>query len=230
MIQLLNISKAYGGTPVLDIPAMELEAGLRYAVIGPNGSGKSTLIRLMAGTLPLDGGSIAMPESMKSSIGYLPQQPYAFGVSVLSNTMLAAEGSKQEKHDRAIAALTKVGMEGFASAKGSKLSGGETQRMSLARVLVRSWKLVLLDEPTSATDIAGNNMVEKALTDYWQEHRCTMVFSTHSIAQAGRMADRVILLAHGRVAEYGTAYDVLHKPSSPEAKEFLQFWSLDGVR
>lgn len=228
MIRLNNIQKQYGGKTVLDIPTLDLETGRKYAIIGPNGAGKSTLIRILAGTLKPDGGSMHLPPDMGDSVAYMPQQPYAFGFSVLKNVMIAAAGSKQEKQRLSEEALTSVGMEGFMSAKGNRLSGGETQRMALARMLVQKRTLLVLDEPASATDIAGNNMVEHALLHYCKEHGCTMVFSTHSPAQAGRLADTVLVLYNGRVAECGEAWRVLHNPESEEASSFLKYWSIDG--
>lgn len=229
MIRLEGVEKQYNGKRVLDIPLLELRTGLKYAVIGPNGSGKSTLIRILAGTLAADGGKLIMPDGMVGNTGYMPQQPYAFGVSVISNVMLADNGDKDGKRARAESALAKVGMQEFFAAKGNRLSGGETQRMALARMLVRRWKLLILDEPASATDIAGNNLVEHALMEYWEEHGCTMVFSTHSLAQAGRLADKIIVLSSGSVVEFGNADEVLHSPRSKEAREFLQYWSIDGI-
>lgn len=229
MIRFEGILKQYEGKKVLDISGLELASGCRYAIIGPNGAGKSTLIRILAGTLQPDSGRVHLPAEMEGGVAYMPQQPYAFGVSVLKNVMIAAEGSKQEKMEKSRAALQSVGMEGFLSAKGNRLSGGETQRMALARMLVQKRSLLVLDEPASATDIAGNNLVEHALLRFCDEHGCTMVFSTHSPAQAARLADKVIMLYNGKVVEYGDAWHVLHNPDSDEAREFLKYWSLDGI-
>lgn len=229
MIQLEGIRKFYQGRCVLDIPLLSLKENCRYALIGPNGSGKSTLLRILAGVLQPDEGTVALPADIRNNAGYMPQHPYAYGISVLRNTMLALpKGSRQEQEKLAWEALRKVGMQHLAHAKGNRLSGGETQRMSAARMLVRARKLLIMDEPTSATDIAGNTLVETALQEYHAATRCTLLLATHSPAQASRMADEVIILSHGVIVEQGLAQHVLYQPESEEASAFLQYWRLDG--
>jgi tungstate transport system ATP-binding protein len=225
MIKLSDIKMRYGGRLVLDVPELTLDIGTRYAIIGANGSGKSTLLRIIAGTLQPSGGSVTMPDAVLKSRGYMPQQPYIFGFSVKRNVAMAFEHTAQAE-EAAVLALKAVGMESFQKAKGQSLSGGEAQRVAIARIIAISRKLLILDEPTSSTDIAGNDLVESALMDYCANTGCTMIFSTHSPAQAMRMATRVLMLEGGRIVEDGLAADVLHRPQSAQGISFLKHWIL----
>ncbi|MEG1756714.1 MAG: ATP-binding cassette domain-containing protein, partial [Clostridia bacterium] len=151
MIRLVEIQKKYGDRMVLDIPALSFVPGGRYALLGPNGSGKSTLLRIISGVIRPDVGMVTCDVPDKE-IGYLPQTPYAFDLSVLKNVMVAADQVRTAKQS-ALAALRCVGMEALADLRGNRLSGGETQRMALARMMVKRHSVLLLDEPTSAVDI-----------------------------------------------------------------------------
>lgn len=226
MIKLLNIQKRYDSRVTLQVEQLSLEPGLRYAVIGPNGSGKSTLLRIVAGVLPPDAGTVEMPQAWRQGLGYMPQQPYAFGFSVLRNVQIAFPKPRAAAAP-AMEALERVGMAGFACSRGNTLSGGETQRMAIARMIAMPRPLLLLDEPTSATDIAAEEFIEGALLEYCEKAGCTLVFSTHSPAQAQRLAQRVILLNQGKIIEYGPVEKVLFSPVTPEAQSFLRHWRLE---
>lgn len=224
MITISDLQKSYQGRVVLQIPELCIPAGARWALIGPNGAGKSTFLRILAGVLEADKGTVSMPEAMRDGMGYMPQQPYAFGVSVRQNVFMALSGFS-DSGKRAEEALRLVGLEELAEARGSGLSGGETQRMALARMIARPRKLLLLDEPASATDISGGRRIEEAVTSYWKSTGCTLLFSTHSLAQAYRLADHVLLFSFGRIVESGPAKQVLTVPSSPEGRDFLRYWT-----
>lgn len=232
MIRLEGVKKMYGGRCVLDVESLTLEADRRYALIGHNGSGKSTLLRILAKVLPPDEGMVHVPDDIWKTAGYMPQRPYAYSFSVLKNVCIALpqSGDRRGDTERARQALARVGMERHEKAKGNKMSGGETQRMAFARMIAVQRRLLLLDEPTSATDIAGTEMVESVLTSYCEQTHCTMVLATHSLAQAQRLADTVILLDSGRIVEFGEAHQVLFRPESAQAQSFLKFWNLEGVR
>lgn len=226
MIELSGIKKSYSRRCVLDVDSFVFEKGLKYALIGANGSGKSTLLRILAETLKPDFGTVVYSGGFHSDTGYMPQQPYSYGFSVLKNVMIAVKSRENAKRD-ALEALRRVGMEEFADKKGNRLSGGETQRMALARMIAVKRPLLLLDEPTSATDIAANDCIEAALKAYCNEVGATLIFSTHSPAQAQRVADMVVFLDNGRIAEAGTTGQVLLKPSSKAARDFLRHWRIE---
>ena len=219
MIAASGLQKSYDGRLVLDIPALRIASGERVALLGPNGSGKTTLLRLLAGTETADAGSI----KLESPACYMPQTPYAFDCSVQKNVLLALP-KMDGAEARAKRALSLVGMQDFAGARGNRLSGGERQRMALARVLAGDHRLLLLDEPTSSTDVAAADAIEKALLAYAAAQEATLLFSTHAPAQARRLATRVLVLSQGRVVEDGAPDEVMDHPASAEAAAFLRHW------
>jgi len=223
MIALQHITQRAGGRLILNIPQLEFIEGRRYALIGENGSGKTTLLRVMAGILPLQSGKLVnLPQP---GMGYLPQAPYAFSFSVRRNVEIALAG-EADAPSKALAAICAVGLASLADARGHKLSGGETQRMALARLIAKPRPLLLLDEPTSATDIRGMDQVEALLQHYAAETGCTVIFSTHSPAQALRLAQHVIFLDQGKVVEQGPAAQVLRHPRAAATQLFLQHWRI----
>lgn len=223
MIALHHITKRSGGRLILNIPRLEFEPGRRYALIGENGSGKTTLLRIMAGILNPDSGQrLNLPQL---GMGYLPQVPYAFGFSVRRNVELALQG-EGDAPAKALMAIKAVGLSSLVSARGHQISGGETQRMALARLIAKPRPLLLLDEPTSACDIRAMHQVEKLLLRYAAKTRCTLIFSTHSPAQALRLAQEVIFLEQGQVVEQGPAARVLKNPRSTSTRLFLQHWRI----
>lgn len=223
MLELRDISIKYGERTILDIPHLQFMEGKRYGLIGENGSGKTTLLRILAGTLtPTIGRVIGMAAN---GMGYMPQAPYAFSFSVLRNVMMAMEKSPEREH-QALKALSSVGMESMINARGHKLSGGETQRMACARIIAKPRRLILLDEPTSSTDIKGMDLIENTLLNYVEETGCTMIFSTHSPAQALRLAEEVIFLDQGKILEQGAAEQVLTMPQHERTRLFLQHWRI----
>lgn len=225
MIALRDVVQQFGGRVVLEIPGLQFLPGRRYGLIGENGSGKTTLIRMLAGTSRPTSGIIEGLQGKK--VGYLPQSPYAFSFSVLENVAMALDGRKDAK-ELAQKALVAVGMESLVEARGERLSGGEAQRMALARVLVRSYDVLLLDEPTSSTDVRSMDLIETTLKEYVEKTQCTLIFSTHSPAQALRLADEVLYLEKGRLVEQGPAQELFHSPEDERTKAFLRHWSLNS--
>lgn len=212
------------GRCVLNLPRLNLEEGCRYALIGPNGAGKSTLIKLLAQLIEPTSGTIEMG-GIGDRIGYLPQKPFMFAGTVLRNVTLGLPRA-DNRTAQALAALDKVGMREFQKERSARLSGGEAQRVALARVIAQERRMILLDEPTSATDIAGEAKIEEALTAYWRESGCTLVSATHSPAQAGRLADEIIVLENGVIAEKNEAHQLLESPKNPTVRTFLNYWRL----
>lgn len=224
MIELTGICKRYGGRTVLQIPDLSLMDGRRYALIGANGSGKSTLLRILAGVIAADEGKVNM-DIGRDEAAYLPQSPYAFDLTVLKNVTLAL-GGVHDKKRLAKEALARVGLSAYCDARGNRLSGGETQRMMLARMIAKPHRLLLLDEPTSATDISAEEGIERALLDYAADTGCTLVFSSHAPGQALRLATDVLVLDAGELVEEGAAEQVLHAPKNPRTQAFLQHWRI----
>ena len=231
-VTLGGLRKCFGERTVLDVESFEFSSGHTYALVGPNGSGKSTLLRVLSGIEDATSGTIdvvgdATRESL--TVGYMPQKSYAFGLTVFRNVSMALESqhlAKDEVDRRVRAALEAVGMLDMADARGHGLSGGETQRVAFARMLVQDLDVLLLDEPTASMDIAGTMLVEQALHDYLEQRECLALIATHAPSQARRIADEVVMLAGGRVVEHGQTDAVLSSPASEEGRAFLSYWAV----
>lgn len=224
MIELSHVKKYYGARCVLDLPELSVPRGEKLALIGPNGCGKSTLLRLLAGTIRPEEGVISNGGLTRGEIGYLPQKPYAFDLSVQRNVELALPGERDAKR-LATEALERVGLTPLANARGNRLSGGETQRMALARIIARPRVLLLLDEPTASADILAIEQIESVLEDYAAQTGCTLIFSSHAPLQAKRLSTRVLALDCGKTGELGETQQVLGQPAADSTRAFLQHWN-----
>ena len=211
----IAFSKTYADGFRLEMPALELEPGRITAVIGANGSGKSTLARVLAGidradrgVRPLDAGTSA----------YLPQRPFAFRMREERNILLG--GKDPARFSELTAAL---GLNGLLHRRAKALSGGETAKMALARLLMGSFPLLILDEPTAAMDEESTLAAETLLRRRCAEEDSAILLITHSLSQAHRIADSMLFLRNGRLIEQGSADRLLSAPESGELKRFLDF-------
>ena len=211
-------TKTYGRKTVLNCPELELPGGMITAVIGANGSGKSTLAKVLAGSEPSDRKERPLT-GMK--IGYLPQKSYTFRMSTARN--IALNGSDTARMEKLISALQ---LEPLAKQRAKKLSGGEMAKMALARLLMGSYDLLILDEPTTAMDMESTLVSEQLISDYRKETGCAVLMITHSIQQARRLSDMTIFLHNGTVAEQGRTTSVLTVPAEEETRRFLEFYGL----
>jgi len=211
-------SKTYGSRTALTMPELELEPGRIYTVIGANGSGKSTLAKVLSGTLPADAGRTVLPPD--AAVGYMPQHSYAFRMSVRANVLLA--GSDRARADWLLESLDLLPL---ARQRANRLSGGETARMALARTLMGQYELLILDEPTAAMDMASTILAECLIVTAAKEEGNAVLLVTHSLQQARRIADEVLFLQNGELAERGPAAQMLFTPKCRELKEFLDFYS-----
>ena len=193
------LKKTYQGQLVLDIPSMEIADGSITAICGQNGSGKSTLAKILAGIEKPDDGTVT--SATAKSVGYLPQQSYAFHMSITSNLMLNKDPkkTKQENLANAQQLLKEIGLESMAKKNAKKLSGGETQKMALTRLLMKSYDMIILDEPTASMDTASIPTAEKMICDYQRRTGCTILIITHSPEQAQRLASHTIRLEGGKL-------------------------------
>ena len=217
-MKIFPFAKTYDGRTVLDFPGMEAAPGKIYAIIGANGSGKSTFARILAGVLPADRKG-KLTDS--SSVGYMPQKNYAFRMTTKANILL--NGTDET---RANALMDAIQIRHLEKKRGDKLSGGETARMALARLMMRSYNLVLLDEPTAAMDMETTLLSEKQIVDYVKETGCTLILVTHSLQQARRIADEAWYFHKGKLLEAGAKEQILYHPEKAETKQFLEFYGL----
>ena len=217
-MNLLPFSKTYEGVCVLDFPGMELPKGSVVAVIGANGSGKSTFGRILAGIIPADQKG---PHLSDGTVGYLPQKNYAFRMKTEANILLGGRDRK-----RADALMQALQLTPLAKKRADKLSGGETARMALARLMMKSFDLMILDEPTAAMDMETTSLAEDLMLHYVQETGCTLILVTHSLQQVRRVADEVLFFRKGKLVESGPRERVLYDPIYPETRRFLEFYGV----
>jgi ABC-type Mn2+/Zn2+ transport system ATPase subunit len=215
-MKISAFTKTYEKKVVLHFPDFELGKGKITAVIGSNGSGKSTLAKVLAGIEPSDQKNHPMSNG---SVGYLPQKSYGFHMSVQANLML----NKQDK-ELASRRMDALKINDLAKKRADRLSGGETARMALARLLMGTYDLLILDEPTAAMDRESTLLAEELIKEYVKETGCAVLLITHSLQQARRIADEAIYLHAGELLEAGTVDQILYHPSRPETVQFLEFY------
>lgn len=217
-MKILPFSKTYEGRKVLDFPGMEVQPGKIYAIIGANGSGKSTFAKILSGILPADkkGKYIS-----GGTIGYMPQKNYAYRMSTKANILL--NGKDTARADELMEAIQICHLE---NKRADKLSGGETARMALVRLMMKHYDMVLLDEPTAAMDMETTLLSEKLVVDYVKETDCALILVTHSLQQARRIADEVWYFHKGKLLENGVKEQVLNNPTQAETMQFLEFYGV----
>ena len=217
-MKITSFSKTYEGRQVLDFPGMEVQPGKIYAVIGANGSGKSTFAKILTGLLPADQkGKFASG----GTVGYMPQKNYAYRMSTRANILL--NGSDEA---RANVLMDAIQIRHLENKRADKLSGGETARMALVRLMMRPYDMVLLDEPTAAMDMETTLLSEKLIASYVKETGCALILVTHSLQQARRIADEVWYFHKGKLLESGPKEQVLYEPIMAETKQFLEFYGV----
>ncbi len=216
-MKTIACAKTFGGRTVLQAPAVELSPGRICAVVGANGSGKSTFARLLAGVLPPDGGGRTLPPSVK--VGYMPQKSYAFRMTTRANILLSGGGP-----GRAETLMEALQIRHLARQRATGLSGGETAKMALARVLSRPCELLILDEPTASMDMESAILSEGLIQSYCLETGCAVLLITHDLQQARRMAVDALFFFRGQLWEQGPAERVLFSPQQPETHRFLEFY------
>ena len=218
-MKIQSFCKSYDKQSVLEFPGMEFRPGKIYAVIGANGSGKSTFAKCLAGIISTDKKESILEKEV--SVGYMPQKSYAFRMSVQKNILLG--GSDKERADKLMNALQ---IHHLAKKNASHLSGGETARMAMARVLMKKFDLLILDEPTAAMDVETTFLAENLIKSYCCETGCTLIVVTHSLQQAKRIADEVMFFHKGKLTEAGTKEKLLDTPQKAETKRFLEFYGV----
>lgn len=216
-MRIHGCEKSFGGRTAVRVPELLLEPGQIYAAVGANGSGKSTFARLVSGALSPDGGGRALEDGVR--VGYMPQRSYAFRMTVQANLLLA--GGDRARAERLMAALR---LDSLAVRRAGCLSGGETAKMALARVLMTPCDLLVLDEPTAPMDMESVMLAERLVAAYREETNCAVVMITHDLQQARRTADQALFFYSGELREAGVVEKVLRDPDCPETRRFLEFY------
>ena len=215
-----HLSRAVNGKVLVDDISVEITPGDVLAVVGPSGSGKSSFLRLLnrldeptSGTVLVEGTDYRAiaPCELRRKVGMVTQRAYLFPGTVAENLRFGPLQRGQNLADPIVAELlARVGLPGYEARDVANLSGGEAQRVSLARALANSPLVLLLDEPTSALDEESKRGIETLLQDIMRTGGLTCVVVTHDVAQARRMADRALVLESGRAVRTGPIAEVLH--------------------
>ena len=203
-VTLTDLRQIWRDRIVLDVPELTLLPGRRYALLGANGSGKSTLMKMLSERMTAENGQI----------GYLPQKPYNFALNVIHNIGLGIpQGlalSADEKNSSIQKQLESLNLTELSTCRGNRLSGGEAQKMALARLLVIPRKILLLDEPTSSLDLNSLAQAEAALTDYLTQNNSLLVLATHQLSVARRLCDEMIFLDQGQILAQGSISELMN--------------------
>lgn len=219
ILEMKNLGRqADDKTLVTDIN-LKVASGEVLAIVGPSGSGKTSLLRLLnrldeptEGTVLLAGKDYRqMPvKTLRRRVGMVMQQAFLFPGTVAENIRFGPLQQDKKLADAVVERLLEqVGLAGFAGQDVSRISGGEAQRVSLARTLANQPQVILLDEPTSSLDEANRLGIENLILEVMRHNGMSGVMVTHDLAQAGRMADRAAVLKDGRVVRVGRPKEVL---------------------
>jgi tungstate transport system ATP-binding protein len=227
-LRLDDVTFQAGSRRIINGVSATIESGPRTILLGPNGAGKSVLLRLCHGLLEPTAGTISwnapeLPGGPRRQ-AMVFQRPMLLRRSVLGNVTYAlklAGVPSGEREDRAFEALCKVGLEGAADRTARVLSGGEQQRLALARVWALRPEILFLDEPTASLDPGATHEIENIILAL-HAAGTKIVMVTHNLGQARRLADEILFLHKGRLTERAPADQFLKRPASAEAAHFLE--------
>jgi tungstate transport system ATP-binding protein len=225
-IRFSDVVITAGSTSILQNVSITFGAGPPTVLIGPNGAGKTTLLRAAMGLLSASRGTITWgshPATSPIRRAIMFQHPVMLRRSAEGNIRyaLATAGVANEHREiRTHELLSLVGLRGLASRPARKLSGGEKQRLALARALARDPAVLFLDEPTASLDPAATQLIEELIKTI-SAQGIKVVMATHDLAEARRIAGEIILLHRGRVIESAPAERFFPAPETPEARKFI---------
>jgi len=235
MIRIEAVTKKSGDTEILKTISIRILKGEIFTLIGPSGSGKTTLLRLLnlldtptTGKIVFDGTDTSENEKVRLSVrrrmGMVFQKPAMLNTTVAENVAFGlkfrgVENSQIEKRVRAT--LDLVGLAAFSSRRAITLSGGEMQRVSIARAMVTEPDVLLLDEPTANLDPVSSEVIEDLILRINRELHTTIILSTHDMIQGQRLADRMGVIMDGRMAQVGTTNDIFYQPFGKDIARFV---------
>ena len=232
MLSLKNIHKSYEGKPLLRGISLDLAEGETICLLGPSGSGKSTLLRIISGLeeaesgdVLWDGESIASLPSHERNFGLIFQDYALFPhLNVFDNVAFGLKMQKigkEEIHQRVDEALKQVDLQEFAKRSVTDLSGGEQQRIALARALAPRPRLLMFDEPLGALDRRLREYLLVEIKEILEESGVPAIYVTHDQEEAFTLSDRVMLLHEGLIVQQGTPDELFSHPASAWVAEFL---------
>jgi len=236
VIEIDRIVKDYGGRRVVDDVSLTVRRGELCVLVGPSGSGKSTLLRMVnrlvpasSGTIRIDGEDVARlpPEALRRRIGYVIQSVGLFPHWTVEDNIATVPrllGWKPERLRARVAELLDLLRLDADAVRGRyphQLSGGQQQRVGVARALAAGPELLLMDEPFGALDPITRDTLQDELARIHRATGTTILFVTHDMDEALRLADRIAVLRDGRLAQAGTPADIVERPADAFVHDFI---------
>ncbi len=234
MISINNLLIQRNGNVALKIASLEIEQGETLAVVGPNGAGKSTLLLVLAHLLKPVRGEISFHGKLlkdwddieyRRKIAFVFQDPLLMDMSVRNNIALGLKfrkANKDEIESQVNRWARAMGVDQLLGRRAGQLSGGEAQRVSLARAFVLDPELLLMDEPFSAVDPPTRTQLLKDLSKLLAHDHRTTIFVTHNLKEAALMGDRVAVVIGGELKQVGTPKNIKAKPADKSVRDFLK--------
>ncbi|MGI6487789.1 MAG: phosphate ABC transporter ATP-binding protein [Syntrophomonadaceae bacterium] len=235
VLKLSNVTKYYGSRQVLNVEELEIGAGQIYSILGPNGAGKTTMMRIMAlltrnniGQIEVLGEKVTWDKSqllrLRRQMSMVTQTSYMFAGPVHYNVsygLRVRNKSVVEVNKLVKESLELVGMSDFIDYPARNLSGGEKQKVAIARVLALKPRVLFLDEPTSSIDPTSARDIERYIKFINSELGTTVILVTHNLFQARRLADHTIFMWDGEIIETGSSEDLFENAIDKRTRAFL---------
>ena len=228
-LKLVDIKKNYLSVKALNSVSLEMQGGKIIVLLGVNGAGKTTLMRIMAGLENPDSGQLLFNnqnidcKALRQVSTLVFQKSAMFSTNVYDNLaygLRIRKAPKAEIKKKVAEALQAVRLSGFEKRRAKKTSGGEQQRIALARAFLLDSQVLLLDEPTANLDPNSASIIEKAIVSRKSGERI-IVMATHNLTQARRMADEIVHIYNGQIAEVATPEDFFENPKSEVSRKFV---------
>ncbi len=229
-ITIDSLTKKYNNKAVLDIPEMTFDEGCLWGILGPNGSGKTTLVRIIAGILDSCSGSVLYQgdlysDSIKKAMTLVFQRPYLIRSTVYENIaypLRIRDMNENEISLRVDEMIESFKIQSIRDQKAWTLSGGEAQKVALARALVFKPRILILDEPTSNIDPESIMLLEERILDYYRKEKPTILMVTHNIQQAKRLCNRIAFMNQGEIIDSGSPAEIFGPGAMPKIKDFIK--------
>jgi len=233
LIELVDLQQRHGSRTTLKSVSLSIEKGEILAIIGPTGAGKTTLLRLIdqldnpaSGKVLFNGREVTpqLRTKVRRQISMVLQKPVVFDASVYDNVAFPLTVRKLDRKaipERVNAMLKTVGLEGYQKRKARTLSGGETQKVALARALITDPQVLLLDEPTANLDPVSLNTIERLILQFNRDNGMAIVVATHEMAQGQRLAHRIGVMMDGELIQVGKPEDIFYAPSDLRVARFV---------
>lgn len=232
-LEIRNLSRSFGGRPVVRDVSLKVAPGQVTCLLGPSGCGKSTTLRIIAGVDRQDGGDLFIDGALISGGGtFVPPESRSVGLmfqdfalfphlSVGDNVAFGLTGTRTEKRLRVREMLERVGLVRFIDSFPHELSGGEQQRVALARAIAPRPRIMLMDEPFSGLDNRLRDGIRDETLSILKEEGAAVLLVTHEPEEAMRMADEIALMRDGRIVQQGAPYNIYNTPVDKAAAAFF---------